>query len=165
MRNPWLYFLSLHQQPGHLPDASTFPSCSLHAVLAVSEVGGGAASRTSSSLGLAFFVERSQLPSTTDDLGFSQIVRVARNLPANAGDIRHPVLIPGLGRSPGGGHGYPLHYACWRILWTEEPDWLHPWGHKESNTTELTKHSHTQADDRGRYMWEGCRERWRLQVK
>ena len=39
------------------------------------------------------------------------------------------------------------------------------WGHKEPNTTEATKHSHTQADDRGRYMWEGCRERWRLQVK
>ena len=62
--------------------------------------------------GSPFFVERSQLPSTTDDLGFSQIVRVARNLPANAGDIRHPVLIPGLGGSPGGGHGYPLHHAC-----------------------------------------------------
>ena len=59
-----------------------------------------------------FFVERSQLPSPTDDLGFSQIVRMVGNLPANAGDIRHAVLIPGLGRSPGGGHGYPLYYAC-----------------------------------------------------
>ena len=27
-----------------------------------------------------------------------------KNLPANAGDIRDPGLIPGLGRSPGGGH-------------------------------------------------------------
>ena len=27
----------------------------------------------------------------------------------NAGD---PGLIPGLGRSPGGGHGYPLQYSC-----------------------------------------------------
>ena len=24
-------------------------------------------------------------------------------------------LIPGLGRSPGGGHGNPLHYFAWRI--------------------------------------------------
>ena len=30
-------------------------------------------------------------------------------------------LIPGLGRSPGGGHGNPLQYSCWRIPWTEEP--------------------------------------------
>ena len=54
VRNPWLYVSSIHQQTGHLPDASAFPSCSLHEVLAASEVGGGAASRTSSSLGLAF---------------------------------------------------------------------------------------------------------------
>ena len=27
----------------------------------------------------------------------------------NAGD---PSSIPGLGRSPGGGHGYPLQYSC-----------------------------------------------------
>ena len=30
----------------------------------------------------------------------------------SAGDIRDVGLIPGLGRSPGGGHGYPLQYAC-----------------------------------------------------
>ena len=28
-----------------------------------------------------------------------------KNLPANAGDTRDTGLIPGLGRSPGGGHG------------------------------------------------------------
>ena len=32
--------------------------------------------------------------------------------PANAGDIRDAVLIPGLGRSPGRGHGNPLQYSC-----------------------------------------------------
>ena len=32
--------------------------------------------------------------------------------------------IPGLGRSPGGGHGNPLQYSCWRIPWTEEPGGL-----------------------------------------
>ena len=33
-------------------------------------------------------------------------------LPASAGDIRDVALIPGLGRSPGGGHGKPLQYSC-----------------------------------------------------
>ena len=31
---------------------------------------------------------------------------------SNAGDIRDVGLIPGLGRSPGGGHGNPLQYSC-----------------------------------------------------
>ena len=35
-----------------------------------------------------------------------------KNLPANAGDARDPALIPGSGRSPGGGHGNPLWYSC-----------------------------------------------------
>ena len=35
-----------------------------------------------------------------------------KNLPANAGDVRDMGLIPGLGRSPGGGHGNPLQYSC-----------------------------------------------------
>ena len=37
---------------------------------------------------------------------------VVKNLPATAGDIRAAGSIPGLGRSPGGGHGNPLHYSC-----------------------------------------------------
>ena len=28
--------------------------------------------------------------------------------------------IPGLGRSPGGGHGNPLQYSCLKSAWTEE---------------------------------------------
>ena len=32
--------------------------------------------------------------------------------PANAGDIRDTSSIPGLGRSPEGGHGNPLQYSC-----------------------------------------------------
>ena len=35
-----------------------------------------------------------------------------KNLPTNAGDVRDVDLIPGLGRSPGGGHGHPLQYSC-----------------------------------------------------
>ena len=37
---------------------------------------------------------------------------VVKNPPANAGDIRDTVSIPGSGRSPGGGHGNPPQYSC-----------------------------------------------------
>ena len=37
---------------------------------------------------------------------------VVKNLPANTGDIRDVGLIPGLGRSLGGGNGNPLWYTC-----------------------------------------------------
>jgi len=35
-----------------------------------------------------------------------------KSLLDNAGDIRHMDSIPGLGRSPGGGHGNPLQESC-----------------------------------------------------
>ena len=37
---------------------------------------------------------------------------VIKNPPANAGDIRDVGLIPGSGRSLGGGHSNPLQYSC-----------------------------------------------------
>ena len=37
---------------------------------------------------------------------------LVKNLSANAGDVRDEVLIPGSGRSPGGGLGNPLQYSC-----------------------------------------------------
>ena len=40
------------------------------------------------------------------------MVLVVKNLPANAGDVRNSGLIPGSGRSPGGGHGNPLQNSC-----------------------------------------------------
>ena len=45
----------------------------------------------------------------------SQAVLVVKNPPASAGDIRNIGLIPGLGRSPGWGHGNPLQFLAWRI--------------------------------------------------
>ena len=59
----------------------------------------------------------------------------------NAGD---PGSIPGLGRSPGEGIGYPLQYS-WVFLVAQLLKKLHilarripcsPWGRKESDTTE-----------------------------
>ena len=37
---------------------------------------------------------------------------VVKNLPANVGDIKDMGSIPGLERSPGGGHGNPFQYSC-----------------------------------------------------
>ena len=45
-------------------------------------------------------------------VGASQAALVVKNPPANAGDVRDTGSIPGLGRSPGGGHGHPLQYYC-----------------------------------------------------
>ena len=45
-------------------------------------------------------------------IGASQGVLVVKNTPANAGDIRDIVLIPGSGRAPGGGNDNPLQYSC-----------------------------------------------------
>ena len=53
---------------------------------------------------------------------------MVKNLPANAGDIRDPGSIPGLGGSPGGGNGNPLSVLAWRIPWTEEPSGLKSMG-------------------------------------
>ena len=47
------------------------------------------------------------------DIGKSyQVVLVAKNLPANAGDTRNTGSVLGLGRSPREGNGYPLQYSC-----------------------------------------------------
>ena len=37
---------------------------------------------------------------------------MVKDPPANAGDIRHVGSMPGLGKSPGEGNGYPLQYSC-----------------------------------------------------
>ena len=37
---------------------------------------------------------------------------MVKNLPTDAGNVRDEGLIPGVGRSPGGGRGNPLQYSC-----------------------------------------------------
>ena len=37
---------------------------------------------------------------------------MVKNQPANAGNTKDLGLIPGLGKSPGGGNGNPLQYSC-----------------------------------------------------
>ena len=42
----------------------------------------------------------------------SRVALVVKNWPAHAGDVRGASSIPGLGRSPGGGHGNPVQCSC-----------------------------------------------------
>ena len=61
----------------------------------------------------------------------------------NEGDLG---LIPGLGRSPGGGHGSPLQYSC--LENPHEPRSLvgySPWVCKESDMTEQLSIQHMQV--------------------
>ena len=57
--------------------------------------------------------------------GAFQVALVVKNLPANTGDV---VSIPGLGRSPGGGHDNALHYSCLENPWTDKPGGLQSMG-------------------------------------
>ena len=60
-------------------------------------------------------------------------------LPANAKDIRDMGLIPGLGKSPGGGHGNPLEHSCLKNPMDKRSlEGYSPWGCKESDMTEVT---------------------------
>ena len=49
--------------------------------------------------------------------------KVVKNPAANTGDVRDAGLIPGLGRSPGGGHGNPLQYSCVENLMDRGDQW------------------------------------------
>ena len=57
----------------------------------------------------------------------------------NAGDTGDMGCIPGLGRSPGGGHGNPLQYSCRENPMERSLVGSGSWGHKESDTTEVTE--------------------------
>ena len=71
----------------------------------------------------------------------TQVAPEVKNLLANAGDLG---LIPGLGRSPGEGHGNPLVYSCLENPMDRGAWWARVHGgHKESDTTEATEHAHT----------------------
>ena len=51
------------------------------------------------------------------------------------GDIRDTGSVPGLGRSPGGGHGNPLQYACLKNPMDREAWWAAVHGRTELDTT------------------------------
>ena len=61
---------------------------------------------------------------------------MGKNLSANAGDVRDVGLIPGLGRSLGGGHGSPLEYLCLENPMNRGAWWATVHGITESDMTE-----------------------------
>ena len=71
---------------------------------------------------------------------------VGKNSPAIAGDVGS---IPGMGRFPGEGNGYPLQYSC---LGNPMPEkslvGYRPWGHTELN---MAEHTHSYKSTRKDY--------------
>ena len=77
---------------------------------------------------------------------------MVKNAPANAGDLRDMGCIPGSGRSPGGGHGNPLQYSCLKKFHGQRSlVGYSPWGHKESDMTELLTLSLSVMNDPRHY--------------
>ena len=68
----------------------------------------------------------------------SQVELVVKNPPANAGNIRGTGSIPGLGRSPGGGHGNLFHCCLENPHRQRSLAGYSPWGRTESDMTEVT---------------------------
>ena len=84
------------------------------------------------SLGLLFMT----VPNTWASLWLS-----CKESTSKAGAIGDAGLVPGSGRSPGGGHGTHSSILAWRIPWTEEAGGLRSTGPEESDTAEATQHA------------------------
>ena len=64
---------------------------------------------------------------------------MVKDLPVSAGDTRDADLIPGLGRSPGGGHDNPLQYSCLENLMDRGAGQVMV--HSVTNMTNVTQHA------------------------
>ena len=73
---------------------------------------------------------------------FSGVSQVLKNRPTNSGDT---CLIPGSEDPLKKGMATHSSILAWRIPWTEEPRGLKPMGHKESDTTKATAHTHMRV--------------------
>ena len=60
---------------------------------------------------------------------------VVKNPPANAGAAGAVGSIPGLGRPPGEGNGYPLQGSCLENPMDRGVWWASPWGQEELDMT------------------------------
>ena len=79
------------------------------------------------------------------------IQQLVKNLSASAGDVRDAGLIPGSGRSPGGGHDNPLQYSClenymdrgaWQVTVIQKPRVI-----QASQVTQVVKNLPASARD------------------
>ena len=57
-------------------------------------------------------------------------------------DVKDVGLIPGLGRTPGGGHGNPLQYSCLENPMDRGAWWTTVHGVAKSGTTEATERTY-----------------------
>ena len=62
-----------------------------------------------------------------------------------AGDVGEEGWVSDLGRTPRGGHVTHSSTLAWRITCTEKPGGLKSSSRKELDTTEVTKHTHSQV--------------------
>ena len=69
---------------------------------------------------------------------------VVKNLPANSGDVEDVGLIPGLGRSPGGGNGNPLQYFCLENPMDREAWWSMFMGSQRVRHNWVTEHEYNK---------------------
>ena len=70
-----------------------------------------------------------------DQKGASLVAQTVKESSCSLGDLGS---IPGLGRSPGGGHDNLLQYSCLdNRMDRGSLAGYSPWGHKESDTTEV----------------------------
>ena len=74
----------------------------------------------------------------------SQATVVVKNLPANAGDLRHVDLILVLGKSSGEGNGNPIQYSCMKNpmdggVWQ---DTVHGVTKSQTRLSDFTFHTH-----------------------
>ena len=84
-------------------------------------------------------------------LRVSQVALVVKNPPANAGDIRDIGSIPGLGRSPGGGHGNPFQYSCLANPHGQRGAWwatVHKVTKSQTQLKRLSTHMHEMVSER-----------------
>ena len=85
----------------------------------------------------------------------AQVALWIKNLPANTGHPGDPSLIPGSGRSPGGGNGNPLQYPC-----LENPVDRGAWWaivHGVTKSQDMTEWLSTQHTSSGSGSWLGPR--------
>ena len=75
----------------------------------------------------------------------SQGALVLKNPLANARDISDVGLIPGSGRSPGGGHGNPLQYSSLENLMARGALWatVQKGAKSQTRLKQLSRHTHS----------------------
>ena len=74
--------------------------------------------------------------------GDSQMAQLVKNLPASVEDTRDTGSLPGLGQSPGGGHGTHSIFLPGESHGQRSLADYSPWSCKESD---MTEHTHTQS--------------------